>query len=219
MARAGICYIVGAGSFDETIAPGPRDFVIAADGGYQHLADAGMRVDLLLGDFDSIAEMPEGIEVRRFAPEKDDTDMMLAVKAGLELGFSRFALYGGLGGRLDHTLANAQVLCYLSQRGALGFLVGEGMVLTALTDSGITLAGGRGIISVFCMGDLAEGVALLGLKFPLAEATLTSNVPLGVSNEFMGGPARISVRKGTLLALWYERGFLPNVAFDLCKIL
>lgn len=217
MARASICYVVGAGSFDETIAPGPQDFVIAADGGYQHLADAGVRVDLLLGDFDSIAEMPEGIKVRRFAPEKDDTDMMLAVKAGLELGFSRFALYGGLGGRLDHTLANAQVLCYLSQRGALGFLVGEGMVLTALTDSGIAIAGGRGMISVFCMGNLAEGVTLSGLKYPLTEAAMTNDMPLGVSNEFVDEPARISVRKGTLLVLWYERGFLPNSAFDLRK--
>lgn len=214
--RAGICYIVGAGSFAEVIAPGPLDFVIAADGGYLHLAAAGVRVDLLMGDFDSLAGIPDGVRVQRFPSEKDDTDMMIAIKAGLELGFRRFALYGSVGGRLDHTLANAQALRYLSRRGAAGYMMGEGMALTVIERGEQRFpARCRGLISVFSVGDTAEGVWIEGLKYPLRDARLTCDMPQGVSNEFTGVPARIGVKRGALLLLWWDGAFSPKEAFKL----
>ena len=211
----GICFIVGAGSFSaEIIDKRPGDYLIAADGGYEHIKRIGLVPDLTLGDFDSMAAPPETGVVERFPAQKDDTDMMLALKRGLSMGYLRFAIYGGLGGRLDHTLANTQALAYLSKRGACAFLVGDGMVLTAITDGELCIPAGKaGTVSVFGLGDCSAGVTLEGLKFPLENAILSFDRPLGVSNAFTGRRARIAVSKGTLLILWYEDDFSPRTAF------
>ncbi len=215
--RPGICYIVGAGSFSEALAPASQDFVIAADGGYAHLQALGIAPDLALGDFDSLGAAPDAPNVERVPPEKDDTDMMLAVRRGLALGYGRFAICGGLGGRLDHTLANAQALCFLASQGARGFLVGEGVVLTVVQNNELLIPAGKtGLISVFCMGNLALGVTLQGLKYPLTEAALENTNPIGVSNEFTGQAAKISVREGMLLVLWHERGARISELFAMC---
>ena len=116
------CYIFGAGDFDGLEErPGAEDYVIAADGGYTACRRAGVEPQLLLGDFDSLAEVPALPHVERVPVEKDDTDMMLAVKRGLERGETLFHLYGGMGGqRTDHTVANLQALLYLADHGADG---------------------------------------------------------------------------------------------------
>lgn len=204
-----ICYVFGACGIEEIeFFPGPDDCVIAADGGYNHVRRLGLKADLVIGDFDSLEQIPAGETVEAFPKDKDDTDMLLAVKAGLNMGYSRFALYGGIGGRLDHTLANIQALAYLSKRGAHGILVGEGMVITALTDGQLRFGEDKsGILSIFCLGESAVGVTLEGLKYPLHEATLTNDLPLGVSNAFTGVESCVTVREGTLAVLWYERSF------------
>ena len=107
----GICYIVGSRPPGEIVlAAGREALVIAADGGLRHLEDQGLRPDLIVGDFDSLGRAPQGDNVLRHPVEKDDTDMLLAVRMGLDRGYGTFVLYGGLGGRLDHTLANLQTL-------------------------------------------------------------------------------------------------------------
>jgi len=206
--KQGVCHIVGAGSFSpDSFCPRAGDSVIAADGGYAYLEKLGVRPDIVLGDFDSLGFVPQHDDLRQHPVMKDDTDMMLAVKTGMEQGFDTFVLHGGLGGRLDHTMANIQTLVWLSRRGCRGYLVGEGSVITAITDGSITLDGNHnGIISVFCMGDRAEGVTLEGLLYPLDKGTLTCEMPLGVSNEFTGVPAWIGVEHGTLLLIWRQTG-------------
>jgi len=135
--------------------------------------------------------------------EKDDTDMAAAIKLGRERGYTRFALYGGTGGRLAHTLANLQLLDGLACQGCRSFLVGEGTVSTAIHNGTLSFpASMSGYLSVFCASGRAEGVTLSGLKYELSGATLTGSVPLGVSNEFTGTDARIAVENGTLLVLW-----------------
>ena len=127
------CYIFGAGDFDGLEErPGAEDYVIAADGGYTACRRAGVEPQLLLGDFDSLAEVPALPHVERVPVEKDDTDMMLAIKRGLERGETLFHLYGGMGGqRTDHTVANLQALLYLADHGAEGWLHGRGERWTA----------------------------------------------------------------------------------------
>lgn len=201
-----VCYIVGA------CPPGPMAFaqscpslIIAADQGLRHLEKAGVVPDLIVGDFDSLGQVPSGENVIQHPVEKDDTDMMLAVKTGLGRGCRTFVLYGGIGGRLDHTYANLQTLAYLSDHGARGYLLGDGFIATAWKDGTLDFpAGLTGPVSVFCPGEKAEGVSIEGLYYPLQNAVLTSGFPLGVSNQFTGVSARVSVRKGMLLAMWQE---------------
>ena len=115
------CYIVGAGDFTPRgFAPVPGDLVLAADGGYRALYSLGYTPDLLLGDFDSLGDLPLPTDrpVLRFPARKDDTDTGLALRHGLDRGFRDFALYGCAGGRVDHLLANLQSMARVSRLGA-----------------------------------------------------------------------------------------------------
>lgn len=209
--KEGVCHVVGAGDFwDQAFQPCSGDYVIAADAGCLHLEALGYRPDMVLGDFDSLGTVPDHSNVLRLPVEKDDTDTLHAVKVGMELGYRRFALHGALGGtRLDHTLANLQTLVYLTLRGCKGWIFGpKDTVITAVHNGSMTFSGEqKGVLSVFCMGDRAEGVTLTGLKYPLENGTLTCDVPIGVSNEFTGIPAAIDVKRGTLLVLWHASNF------------
>ena len=205
--EAGICYVVGAGEFcPRGLTPGPGDLVIAADGGFAALEGLGLSPDLVVGDFDSLGHRPDHPHVVALPVEKDDTDMHSAIRLGWERGYRAFRLYGGTGGRIDHTLANIQSLAWLASQGGRGWLVGPDWTATVLSDGGaLTLEAGRQVmVSVFCLGDRAEGVDIQGLKYGLSDGVLTADYPLGVSNSFLGGESRVSVRRGKLLVLWYE---------------
>lgn len=210
------CYIAGAGDFTARgFAPGPEDLVLAADGGYRALYSLGYMPDLLLGDFDSLGDvpLPANLPVVRFPVRKDDTDTGLALRYGLEQGFRDFALYGCAGGRVDHLLANLQSMARVSRLGASVRLAAPDYDAWALTGpaapgapdapaAALTLPPRPGgtLVSVFCHGDRAEGVTLTGLAYPLSDAVLTGDFPLGVSNRRLDGqPATVAVRRGTLL--------------------
>ena len=206
------CFIVGAGSFDGIkLRPQQGDLVIAADGGYTYLENEGIEPDVLLGDFDSLGKMPDCRNLERHSPIKDDTDMALAADYGIEHGCRRFFLYGGLGGRLDHTIGNLQLLMGLARRGMEAYLIGEGNILTAITGETITFAeNARGFLSVFCMSEPARGVWENGLKYSLTDAVLTCDRTLGVSNEFTGEKGSVAVKDGTLILVWGRENGLPQ---------
>lgn len=199
-----VCYIVGAGDRTEDIlCPAADDLVIAADGGYCWLKDMGIQPHLLVGDFDSLPRHPDGPDIVSLPREKNDTDTMAAVRLAMERGYRRFRLYGGTGGRFDHTMANVQLLTWLARRGCENRLIARGWVAAAVTDSALEFpSGAEGMVSVFCQGDRAEGVSIEGLKYPLTDTILTCEFALGVSNEFTGEASRISVKEGTLLIIW-----------------
>ena len=200
------CVIFCAAGFDGLLEPlGGEDLVIAADGGLVHTEQLKIQPHVILGDFDSLGYVPE--DSRVYPVEKDDTDMMLAIRTGLSHGCKEFLLYGALDGpRLDHTVANFQALSYLSELGAYGWLIGRDHIVTCVKNSGLVFSEkAQGILSVFCQGSEARGVTIEGLHYPLEQGTLSPHFPLGVSNHFEGRPARISVADGTLLVIW-DRG-------------
>ena len=206
------CVIFCAAGFDTLAEPIQKDdFIMAADGGLAHIEKLGLTPDGILGDFDSLGYVPQGAKV--FPVEKDDTDAMLAVRQGLALGYRRFLLYGSLDGpRLDHTVANFQTLQFLADRGAEGWLVGRDYLVTVVKNKTLRLpekAGG--IVSVFCMGEDAEGVTIQGLQYSLENGTLSSGFPLGVSNHFTEQPAAVSVKNGSLLVLYDRKNGLGRL--------
>ena len=131
---------------------------------------------------------------------------MLAVRKGLELGCDRFLLYGSLDGpRLDHTVANFQTLQFLADHGATGWLIGKYHIVTVIKNGNINFpATAEGLLSVFCMGADAKGVTIEGLQYALENGRLSAGFPLGVSNHFIGKPAKIAVKDGSLLII-YDR--------------
>ena len=206
------CIIFGAAEFDRLAEPiCPGDFVIAADGGLRHTKKLSILPDEILGDFDSLGYVPDTGVV--YPVEKDDTDTMLAVRRGLELGFRRFVIYGGLEGRrLDHTVANFQTLGFLAQQGAVGFLVGKESICCAVKNAGMRFPQeAEGDFSLFCLGPDAKGVTIRNLYYEAENITLTGFFPLGVSNHFTGEQAQVSVADGTVLAIWQRKSGFPQI--------
>ena len=200
-----VCYIIGAAPFDAETFLFPRedDYVICADGGYEHLNALGIVPDVIIGDFDSGEDKGEfPCEVIRLRPEKDDTDTISAVKVALARGWKVFCLYGVLGGRLDHTFANIQLLSFLLENGAAGTLYNRENTVTLLENNKLVLPKNDEMyLSVFSFSVCCKGVTLRGVKYPLEDAVLTSAFPLGVSNEIVSDYAEVSVTEGKLLVM------------------
>jgi len=186
-----------------------KDCIIALDGGLVFCAEHDIVPDRIVGDFDSLpAEKQELLEkypqerIYRLPCEKDDTDTLAAIRMAVEMGYERFIIYGGLGGRLSHTIANIQSLLFLKEQGLYGELVGDGSRIFLIKEEVVVLpAKKNGYISVFSYGEKTEGVTIRNLKYEVEDADLTGSFPIGVSNEFVGKEAVISVKKGTLLVV------------------
>lgn len=198
------CYIFGAAEGMPTDFKKEKDdIIIAADAGYKHLEDLNIIPDIILGDFDSLGFIPNGKEIITHPERKDDTDTMLAIKTGLKKGYCRFVIYGGTGKRLDHTVANLQSLSFVASKGGRAFLCGDDFTATVIENSSIKFKKTAvGNISVFACSSQCEGVTLKGLSYTLEAETLTSLLPLGVSNEFIAEESEISINKGFLLVIW-----------------
>ena len=209
----GKCLIIGAGDLTMgEIAVGEEDYVIAVDGGLSYCGILNVEPDKIIGDFDSVSErekeaicsLQEQVPglVMELPVEKDDTDMLAALKYGLELGYTDFRIYAGTGGRFDHTLANIQCLLYLKNHGATGYLVdGTGMILVIQNEAVHFRKELEGYLSLFSLGKEAKGVTIRGLKYPLEDYTLTNDYPIGISNEFIGEESSIQVEEGELVCM------------------
>ena len=202
------CFIFGAAPvLRVAVMPNKDDYIIAADGGLDTLNSLGLAADLILGDFDSLSFTPQGDNVITHPVEKDCTDMQLALEQGYSEGFREFYIYGGVGGdRLDHFVANLQLLSLFADKGADCFLFGEGYVITCLCNGECAFSDkAEGTVSVFCACDKAEGVTIKNLKYTLQDSTLSNLTPLGVSNSFIGKEGKISVKKGILMLVFDEK--------------
>lgn len=209
----GKCIVICAGDLTLGEVPvGERDFVIAVDGGLSYCGILNVEPDLILGDFDSVsrqeAEAIESLEsqiperILRLPCEKDDTDTLAALKEGLKRGYTEFRIYAGTGGRFDHTLANIQSLLFLKNRGAAGYLVdGSGMMLIIKNETVHFRKNLEGYLSLFSMVEESRGVTIEGMKYPLDRAVVRNDFPVGISNEFIGEEACVSVEDGTLVCM------------------
>ncbi len=207
------CIVIGAGDLTVgAVNVGEEDLVIAVDGGINYCGILEVEPDIILGDFDSVNEaqreailaMKEQAPDRVIAlkPEKDDTDMLAALKLGLEMGYDYFLIYGATGGRLEHTLANIQCLLYLKNHDAVGYLMdGSGMIFVMKNEEVKLRDNLEGYFSLFCLGKEAKGVTIKGMKYELQDYTMTNAFPIGVSNEFIGKEATIRVADGELVGI------------------
>ncbi len=209
----GRCIIVAAGDLTVgSVNVNEDDLVIAVDGGLGYCSVLELEPDLILGDFDSVSEqegeaivqleaqIPE--RIIRLPQEKDDTDTLVAIKIGLENGYDRFLIYGGTGGRLEHTFANIQCLLYLKNHGATGYLMDGCGMICVLQNEEVRLKDNlEGYMSLFTLGKEAKGVTIHGMKYELENATITNDYPLGISNEFIGKESLVKVEDGELLMI------------------
>ena len=203
------CALVAASDFnaDHFAAlhdQGAFDKVVAVDAGFAYLEKLGVRPDLAIGDFDSLGYVPKAKRVSQHPTHKDQSDLELALERAASRDLDHLFIYGALGGRLDHTLANLQLFASYAERGlditaidmnnALRVLVGpDAFELPRLE---------HGIVSVFAATDRAYGVSERGLEYSLGDAELTNRTSLGLSNELIGEEAVVSVAEGTLYVFY-----------------
>ena len=213
------CIVIGAGDFTISALSDyneQTDLIIAVDGGLLYCGLLNLEPDIIIGDFDSVdEELMEAIriieeqypeKILRLKPEKDDTDMLVALKWGLAKGIRSFQIYGGTGGRLDHTLANIQCLLYLKHQHAEGFLFDEdGCILIA--EAGATeevknfQPSMEGFLSLFSL-ERKSVVSIKNMKYPLDRYTVTNDYPIGISNEFIpGNGGSVTVHSGAVVIL------------------
>jgi thiamine pyrophosphokinase len=181
------------------------DFIICADGGYDRAAAEHIKPDVIIGDFDS-AEMPTGaapgVRILKFPSEKNDTDTMLSLKHGLAAGFSDFVIVGGMSGRFDHSVANLQTAAYCLDHGGRIRLLDESNRATMTDEDVFILQPAEGFcFSLFSWSEHCSGVDIENAKYSVRDACLTQGFPLGVSNEFTGGPVTIRKKNGRLLII------------------
>ncbi len=221
MKQQGKCIIIGAGDFTVCEIPDYNeelDTVIAVDGGLMYCGLIGLEPDIIIGDFDSLdeeftqalllieANYPD--KVLRLKPEKDDTDMLVALKWGLAKGYRSFHIYAGLGGRLEHSIANIQCLLYLERQGAEGCLFeGDGCIFVmACTETSPEKTKRfqptmEGYLSLFSL-ERESVVTIENMKYPLSRHTVTNDYPIGISNEFLPGKSgNVTLHSGAVALL------------------
>lgn len=180
-------------------------FVICADGGLDFALRHHLVPDLVVGDFDSaVAEPPQGLETIRLPVDKDDTDLLFAVKEGLRRGYQEFRILGALGARIDHSYANFCVLQYLAQHDAQGVLEDEDTWITLLHPGKRVLElhyQQPRVLSVFPFGVSSCTLSYSGLRYPLEQGVLKVNEPIGVSNVVESSHAEIILQDGAALVM------------------
>jgi len=180
-------------------------YIVACDNGMSHCMALKIKPDIIVGDFDSakcdILEhyKRENIAFRTYPCKKDETDMELGIDAAIEAGADDITIIGGIGSRLDHTMANCQLLYMLLKKGIRARLANENNEIE-LTDSRVVLNGRKGdIVSLIPMSMTVEGVTSENLEYPLdnAEMHIGSRL-IAVSNVMTQDNASVSVRSGFL---------------------
>lgn len=178
----------------------PGDFVVACDAGYRNAERLDLRPDLIVGDFDSAPQPKTEHETIVLPHVKDDTDTQYAARWLLEHGYDEILLLGALGGaRLEHTLSNLATGLYLAKNGVDVLLADERSELRFLVPGRALTLHRRDwkYLSVFPMEGRLTGLSIRGTFYPLEDAALTADYPLGVSNEFTADTACLQCSGGT----------------------
>ena len=180
------------------------DHIIAVDGGLRSLEEVGVKPNVALGDFDSLGYVPTGMRTVRFSKDKDKSDMELALKRAKSQRFDNVVVFGALGGRLDHTLANMGVFSKYSELGLKVTVIDDDTAVFFLTGPDIFEAPAleSGVVSVFAMSDVTEGVFERGMKWDLDDVVLTNRESIGLSNELIGEAVMIGVEKGPICVIF-----------------
>lgn len=176
-----------------------KSFIIAADSGYVTCRNAGIPVNLIIGDFDSSPKPKADCEIIALPAEKDDTDTFSCIKEAIKRGFDEIAIFCAAGSRLDHTYSNIICLDYCNRSNINAYIVNENNK-AFISSKNITLKKDNyKFFSVFAFSDCVEGLTIKGAKYEIENKTVYSYQSFGQSNEFLNDEVKISLKKGTIL--------------------
>ncbi|EKN64106.1 thiamine pyrophosphokinase [Neobacillus bataviensis LMG 21833] len=184
---------------------------VGVDRGVFHLLKRNIKPEIAFGDFDSVSTEEllfiEGqvAEMKRYNPEKNETDMELALNWALEQKPSMIRLFGATGGRLDHLLANVHLLLvplkgknstnvYLIDRNNIVFLKEPGSYTIEKIKT-------KKYISFVPLTLDVSGITLKGFKFPLENQHISLGSTLCISNELISDYGTFSFSEGILIVI------------------
>lgn len=172
-------------------------FVVCADGAKRWADEKGVRIDALLGDFDSLGYVPEGAVV--YPAEKDFTDGELALSLLIEKNVDKIEIYGGSGKREDHFFGNVALIIKAEQLGVKAEFVSDYTSFTV--ESGkVFLNNKKGtLISLFPIGASAHIDNSKGFKYTLDNLTLNLGEARGLSNVVTEDEAFFNVSEGKVI--------------------
>lgn len=177
------------------------DFIICADGGYNHAVNMGINADVLIGDFDSALGIEDAQNKIEYPTRKDYTDGELAVDYALNHGYDDIVLIAMTGDRLDHTMADI----FLLDKCPKGVLIDDNNEIYLAKDI-LSVEGKKGqTLSIIPINGDAEGVTTSGLEYPLDDETLYFGASRGISNVMLDEKCEIKIEKGTALVIKVER--------------
>ncbi len=209
--------IVGGGPvlkelLEKELAKKP-DLVIGVDGGSSYLYESGDTPQIVIGDLDSLSPgildklVQAGVEILRFSPQKDETDMELALDYTIGKAFRSIMILGGLGRRLDHTLANIGLLLKGLNQGVEVWLQDETHLITSVNSRIILQKIPGWAVSLVPLTPKVSGVTTSGLVYPLNNADLFFEKSRGIHNEFAAEVATVEVKEGFLLVVLFQLEF------------
>lgn len=175
---------------------------IFCDSGLRHMEALGRKPDLIVGDFDSHENPHMDVETIVLPHVKDDTDTVFAVKEALRRGFEEFLLIGVVGGRLDHTLGNVAILLMLDSAGKKAVIADDFSDMEIVSRERALIPDRYPCFSLLNITGTAKGVTIRNALYPLSDAEITCEYPIGVSNEVLPGKtAEVTVKEGRLLII------------------
>lgn len=191
------------------------DMVIAADRGVETAKLLNIPIDYILGDFDSLepsilvelknqlANDDSGLILKEFPPEKDYTDTHLAIVTAIESGATKVTILGATGTRLDHVMANVNLLSICLNYGIEAMIVdAHNQIYVIDSDKHLKKDKIHGkYVSLIPYTDCVTGVTLIGFKYPLCDMTMTKGNSLGISNELLEEEGVIKLDKGILIVI------------------
>lgn len=179
------------------------DYLICADKGYEYAKAANLKVDCIIGDFDSFCgKLPRDCEIIRLDSHKDDTDLLHCIEFALSKGYDKFTVLAATGGRFDHTFANVSVLMYLSKNGADGEIISEKEIIRYLGVGEYSFCGYKGkTFSVFPFACDRVQVSYKGAEYQADELVLTAESAMGISNVFTDDEAFVKINYGSAIII------------------
>jgi len=193
--------------------------LICADGGARHIHALGLTPDLIVGDMDSLSGelqrdfVMKGSRIIRYPETKDETDSELALQMAFMMTPDEIRIYGALGARIDHTLANLTLLAAAADRGIKTRLLDEWCEIILVRQAAVIEGEIGQTVSLLAFGADVKGVTLEGFEYPLSNATITLARPIGVSNRLTAARGIISMESGNLLVIrYFKAGHFPEGA-------
>ena len=183
--------------------PEEGDLVISADAGYKNAALMGVHTNILIGDFDSLGDIPDDVdEVLQLPVEKDLTDTQVAVETAIEKGADEIVIVGSTAGRFDHALSTLAILeKYWKTRVPIYVVNGQNRVRFIKNSGFIVVRSAYKYFSIIAADEKVKGVSIEGAKYPLTKKTLTRDHQFAVSNEIVKNAALITVKKGGIFII------------------